>query len=239
MRDYNSQADACLTQIKRGLASSAPLSLTIAGAASLGGALTLTAARGAYRSGTYRLLTAGGVTGTFSSFSTNLGSFARLYSLSYTGTTVDLDLVAGRNAANTTRALSANGANLRSLMNQRTAALSGMMDYDCSTFDKYGVCLSFQARYGAMESMNDGAGVLTAAYRLSPNLRLGGFIDQGVTRNAPTGLRMNAQPPSFGAFVGFNQREDGLGLQGRVSAALNRADVRVTRDASLDNTEAG
>ena len=48
-----------------------------------------------------------------------------------------------------------------------------------------------------------------------------------------------AQPPSFGAFVGFNQREDGQGLQGRVSAALNRADVRVTRDASLDNSEAG
>jgi hypothetical protein len=49
--------------------------------------------------------------------------------------------------------------------------------YDCATFNQYGVCLSFQARYGAMESLHDGAGVLTAAYRLSPNLRLGGFIN--------------------------------------------------------------
>ena len=216
-----------------------PRSLTIAGAASLGGALTLTATPGAYRSGTYRLLTASGLSGTFSNFSTNLGSFARLYSLSYTGTTVDLTLVAGRDAANTTRALTANSANLRNLMNQRTAALAGMMDYDCATFNQYGVCLSFQARYGAMESMNDGAGVFTAAYRLSPNLRLGGFIDQDLTRNAPAGLRLNAPPPSFGGFIGFNQREDGLGLQGRISAALNRADVTVTRDASFDNTEAG
>jgi len=221
------------------MAASGPRSLTIGGAASIGGALTLTAAPGAYRSGTYHLLTAGSLSGTFSSFSSNLSSFARLYSLSYTGTTVDLVLVAGRDAANTTRALRANSANLRNLMIQRTAALAGMMDYDCPTFDSYGVCLSFQARYSGMETLNDGAGVLTAAYRLSPNLRLGGFIDQGVTRNAPTGLRMNAQPPSFGVFAGFNQREDGLGLQGRVSAAMNRGDLRVTRDASLDNTEAG
>ena len=221
------------------MTASGPRSFTIGGAASLDGALTLTAAPGAYRSGTYRLLTAGSLAGTFSSFSTNMASFARLYSLSYTSTTVDLVLVAGRDAANTTRAMAANSANLRNLMNQRTAALSGMMDYDCATFDTYGVCLSFQARYGAMDTLNDGAGVLTAAVRLSPHLRLGGFIDQAATRNAPTGLRQNAQPPSFGAFVGFNQRADGLGLQGRISAAMNRGDLRVTRDASLAETEAG
>ena len=50
---------------------------------------------------------------------------------------------------------------------------------------------------------------------------------------------MLAQPPSFGAFIGFNQRADGLGLQGRVSGGMNRGDLRVTRDASFENTEAG
>ena len=135
--------------------------------------------------------------------------------------------------------MATNSANLRNLMNQRTAALAGMMDYDCPSFDSYGVCLSFQARYGATETLNEGAGVLAAAIRLSPHLRLGGFIDQSLTRNAPAGLRMNAQPPSFGAFIGFNQREDGLGLQGRISGALNRGDLRVTRAANLENTEAG
>ena len=216
-----------------------PRSLTIAGAAAIDGALTLTAAPGAYRSGTYHLLTAGSLSGTFSSVSTNMASFARLYSLSYTSTTVDLTLVNGPDSANTTRALTANGANLRNLMVQRTAALAGMMDYDCPSFDQYGVCLGFQARYSGMETLHDGAGVLTAAARLSPHLRLGGFIDQGATRNMPTGLRQNAQPPSFGAFLGFNQRTDGLGLQGRISAAMNRGDLRVTRDVSLENVEAG
>ena len=90
----------------------------------------------------------------------------------YTSTTVDLTLVNGLDSANTARALTANGANLRNLLVQRTAALAGMMDYDCATFDSYGVCLSFQARYSGMETLNEGAGVLTAAYRLSPNLRL-------------------------------------------------------------------
>ena len=161
------------------------------------------------------------------------------YSLSYTDSTVDLQLVNGPDPANTTRALSANRANLQNVMAQRTAALAGMMDYDCPAFDRYGVCLSFQARYGAMESMNDGAGVLTAAYRLSPHMRLGGFIDQGVTRKAPADLRLNPQQPSFGLFLGFNQRTDGLGLQGRISAALNQIDVGVTRDAGLASTEPG
>ena len=216
-----------------------PRSLTIAGAAAIDGALTLTAAPGAYRSGTYHLLTAGSLSGTFSSVSTNMASFARLYSLSYTSTTVDLTLVNGPDSANTTRALTANGANLRNLMVQRTAALAGMMDYDCPSFDQYRVCLGFQARYSGMETLHDGAGVLTAAARLSPHLRLGGFIDQGATRNMPTGLRQNAQPPSFGAFLGFNQRTDSRGLQGRISAAMNRGDLRVTRDVSLENVEAG
>ena len=216
-----------------------PGGLTIAGAATLGGALTITASPGYYRNGTYHLLSAASLTGTFSTVSTNLASFARLYSLSYTDSTVDLQLVNGPDPANTTRALSANRANLQNVMAQRTAALAGMMDYDCPAFDSYGICLSFQARYGAMESMNDGAGVLTAAYRLSPHVRLGGFIDQGLTRKAPADLRLNPQQPSFGLFLGFNQRTDGLGLQGRISAALNQVDVGVTRDASLASTEPG
>ena len=170
---------------------------------------------------------------------TGSGAAYGVYSLSYTDSTVDLQLVNGPDPANTTRALSANRANLQNVMAQRTAALAGMMDYDCPAFDSYGICLSFQARYGAMESMNDGAGVLTAAYRLSPHVRLGGFIDQGLTRKAPADLRLNPQQPSFGLFLGFNQRTDGLGLQGRISAALNQADVGVTRDASLASTEPG
>jgi len=210
------------------MAASGPQSLTIAGAASLDGVLSLTAAPGTYKSGVYRLLSAGSVSGTFSSFSTNLASFARLYSLSYSGGAVDLTLVLGPDAANTRRALNANSASLGTAMAQRVTTLAGMMDYDCPAFDQYGFCLSFQARYSAMDARNDGAGVLTTAWRLSPQVRLGGFIDQAAARDAGAGLKMNAPRPSFGAFLAFGQRPDGRGLQAKLSGAMNTGDVTVT-----------
>ena len=221
------------------MGASGPQGLAIAGAASLDGVLSLTAAPGPYKSGVYRLLSAGSVSGTFSSFSTNLASFARLYSLSYSGGAVDLTLVLGPDAANTRRALSANSASLGAAMSQRVTALANMMDYDCPAFDQYGVCLSFRARYSAMDARNDGAGVLTTALRLSPQVRLGGFIDQAAARNSSAGLRMDPQRPSFGAFLAFGQRPDGRGLQAKVSGALNAGDVTVTRSSSLADTEAG
>ena len=221
------------------MAASGPQGLTIAGAASLDGVLSLTAAPGTYKSGVYRLLSAGSVAGAFSSFSSNLASFARLYSLSYSGGAVDLTLVLGPDAANTRRALSANSASLGAAMAQRVTTLANMMDYDCPAFDHYGVCLSFQARYSAMDSRNDGAGVLTTAWRLSPQVRLGGFIDQAPARNSVAGLKMDAQRPSFGAFLAFGQKPDGRGLQAKLSGAMNAGDVTVTRSSSLADTEAG
>ena len=152
---------------------------------------------------------------------------------------MDLTLVAGPDAANTRRALSASNAKLGAAMAQRVTALANTLDYDCAAFDQRGVCLSFQARYSAMEAMNDGAGVLTTAWRLSPQVRLGGFIDQGTARNSLAGVKMDAQRPTFGAFLAYGQKPDGLGLQAKLSGALNAGEATLTRDNSLADTEAG
>ena len=213
--------------------------LTITGAAALGGTLILTATPGTYGLGRHLILSAGSLSGTFSSLSSNLGAFVRFYSLDYSNTGVNLLIVAGPDVANTTSALAANGVKLRNAMVQRSAALTGMMDYDCPAFDQYGVCLSFQERQSGVGTLSDGSGLLTAAWRLSPTVRLGGFIDQGVANKTPTGLTISAQRPVFGAFVGFAQQADGTGLQGRVSAALNADEAIMTRDKSLADTEAG
>ena len=221
------------------MSAAGPQSLTIAGSAALAGVLNITAAPGAYKSGVYRVLTAGGVTGAFSGLSTNLGAFARLYSLSYQGGAVDLTVVVGPDAANTKRALAANSSALGAALSQRTAMLAGALDYDCPAFNDYGACIAFQARYGAMEAWSDGAGVLTAAARLSPQLRLGGFIDQAAMRNGPAGVKVEPQRPAFGAFLGFSQTPDGLGLQAKLSGAYKADAVTATRDKTLPDTEAG
>ena len=143
---------------------------------------------------------------------------------------------AGPSAANTLLALRANEATVRNALSLRTAIIAGTLDYDCASFDASGGCLSFQARFTGMNTMNDGAGVLTAAYRLSPSLHLGGFIDYSVSQSEPTGLKFGDQRPTIGAFLSYG---DQLGLQGKLSTAMKTDHVTITRSSALANTEAG
>ena len=135
--------------------------------------------------------------------------------------------------------LNANAINLRQALNARTAAMAGAMDDDCATFDAEGYCLSFQARYSAMDSMSEGAGVLIGARRLSPQLRLGAFIDYSLVRRDPQGLKFGDPQPLIGAFLGYDQEGEGRGLQGKLTAAMNRGAVSVSRAGGLADTEPG
>jgi hypothetical protein len=143
---------------------------------------------------------------------------------------------AGPSAANTLAALAANAATLRNVLSLRTTIIAGALDYDCPGFDANGSCLSFQARYSGMDTMNEGAGVMTAAFRLSPSLHLGGLIDYGATRQDPLGLKSSDQRPTIGAFLAYG---DPLGLQGKLSTAMKSDHVTVKRSNVLANTEAG
>ena len=178
----------------------------------------------------------GGLSGTFNGTTWTLAlhdGSTDIWDLLVTGKSVSLPTPS---ADNTRTALAANATALRNTLNARTTIIAGTMDYDCATFDAYGLCLSFQARYTAMDSVKDGAGVLIAAYRLAPNLRLGGFIDYSVSRQDPAGLKFGDAQPIFGAFLGYGEP---LGLQAKISAAVNTGHVTVTRSNSLPDTEPG
>ena len=145
----------------------------------------------------------------------------------------------GPDAANTLAALTANGYQVRDALTQRAAAITNAMDYDCRDFSAQNMCMSFQARYTGFDSMSDGAGVLTAAYRLDPNVRIGAFIDQRAVQGKKTGIDYSGDMPTVGAFLGYTQHPDGTGLQGKLALAGNTGKITATRDASLANTEAG
>ena len=145
----------------------------------------------------------------------------------------------GPDATNTTVALRSNSGMLRGVMDRRLSDLALMSSYDCQTFDKYGVCLSFQARYTNFDSFNEGSGILTAAYRLTDNVRLGTFIDYRASETEPTGIKFSNDLPTFGAFVGYSQHLNGTGLQGKALAAVQNGNATVTRDNSLTRTEPG
>ena len=147
---------------------------------------------------------------------------------------------AGPNAANTTLGMIANQNALRSLLSQRSSALMNMMDYDASTFDEKGYSISFQARYAAMDSQNEGAGVLTVAYRASEKVRIGSFIDYRASEKDSTGLKHDDTMPTVGVFAAYSERGDATGFQAKASAAYNSGKITVSRvGAQADNTEAG
>jgi hypothetical protein len=143
---------------------------------------------------------------------------------------------------NTLFALIANSSAVRSVLNQRAAATTYALDYDCSVFDEYGVCVSVGARNsqigGDYADSGETAGLLTAAYRVTQELRLGGFIDQNLVSQSPVGVDQKNTQPMLGAFAVFQENQDFSGLTVRAALAYQEGDLRITRP-ELENTEAG
>ena len=146
----------------------------------------------------------------------------------------------GPNAANTTFAMIGNQNVVRSVLSQRSSVIMSMMDYDCETFDAKGYCVSFRARYSAMDSQNEGAGVFSAAYRASDKIRIGTFLDYRASEKDGMGLKQGDTMPTIGAFAAYTYTGHAIGFQAKASAAYNTGKITVTRVGSeADNTEAG
>jgi probable HAF family extracellular repeat protein len=142
--------------------------------------------------------------------------------------------------ANTNTELLRSAGLVRNTMVQRSAALALMMDYDCNVFGKHNVCISFIGRYSNLSSANnEGAGGMVLSYRLGQSWRIGAFLDYRLTEAKTSGINYKDDKPTYGAFLAFDQKGDRTGLQAKITGAVNRGGVTVTRMGALSNTEAG
>ena len=148
----------------------------------------------------------------------------------------------GPDAVNTQLALLANSTAVRSLLSQRAAVTTYALDYDCPVFDKHGFCVSVGFRNAHMGSnyadSGETSGQLTAAYRVTPQFRIGGFIDQGLFSQSAVGVDPKDAPPMLGAFAVYQTSQDFSGLTLRASLAYQQGDLDITRP-ELTSTEAG
>jgi len=114
------------------------------------------------------------------------------------------------------------------------------MNYDCDLFDAKGVCVSVggQQTFVDNPSSNRTSTVVVAGYKLSPNMRIGGFLNQNIDNKPVSGVNISNANPLMGAFAVWNQKEDRLGYQVKVSSAYQDKDVTTTRDV-VDSSEAG
>jgi hypothetical protein len=148
----------------------------------------------------------------------------------------------GPDAVNTRFALLANSGAVGSVLTQRAAATTFALDYDCSVFDQHGFCVTVGARNTQMGSnygdTGETAGLLAAAYRVTPEFRIGGFIDQNLVTQSPVGVDPKNTQPMLGAFAVYQENPNFSGLTVRGAVAYQQGDLRITRP-ELDNTEAG
>jgi hypothetical protein len=112
--------------------------------------------------------------------------------------------------------------------------------YDCNLFDVKGMCISAGGRYSTVDnpSSNSSAAVVTLGYKVSSNIRIGGFLDQSINTHSPTGIDISNKNPMMGAFAYWNQNADGLGYQVKLANAFQDKDLTTTRDV-IGTSEAG
>lgn len=156
-------------------------------------------------------------------------------------TTWDLSFT-GTSLTQTQSSLATQARRLRSAFNSTTASsnFANANTYDCNLFDQNNMCISAGGRYTNIDnpSANTSAAVVVLGYKVSPNIRIGGFLDQSINNNTPTGIHLSNSNPMMGAFAVWNQNADGLGYQVKLANAYQDKDLTTTRDA-VATSEAG
>jgi hypothetical protein len=152
------------------------------------------------------------------------------------------DYVSGPSSSDTQSSLTRLASRLRSIYNHQalTSNFPNSNTYDCNLFDVKGMCISAGGRYSTVDnpSSNSSAAVVTLGYKVSPNIRIGGFLDQSVTNNNPTGINISNKNPMMGVFAYWNQQPDGLGYQVKIANAYQDKDLSTTRDV-IGTSQAG
>lgn len=172
-------------------------------------------------------------TGTYDGMGWTLVANGNNYDLRFTGI----------NTAGTQASVHNTAQKLRSIFN--TAAIStnfaNMNTYDCNLFDTKGMCISAGGRYTTLDnpSANSSSAVVVVGYKATPNIRIGGFLDQNFNTSTPPGIHIANKNPMMGAFAVWNQKEDGLGLQVKVANAYQDKDMTTRRDGVTFTAESG
>ena len=151
-------------------------------------------------------------------------------------------VASGPNAPDTQESLHNSAQRLRSTFNASAVStnFANMNAYDCNLFDTKGMCISAGGRYATVDNPNSNStsAVVVVGYKATPNIRIGGFLDQNVSNNTPTGIKVSNKNPLMGIFAVWNQNADGLGVQVKVANAYQDKDVNTTRDV-IGTSEAG
>ncbi len=146
----------------------------------------------------------------------------------------------GPSAMDTLDSMQRNALSTRGFFSLQASYVNPGLSYDCSIFNNNGFCVSLTARNTNVSGsdVDSTSGVFTAAYRVNPNIRVGGFIEQMTSSIKDGGVRLDNNSPDYGVFWVWQQNEDGVGLKARAAYRYGKKDMDITRQA-LGSAEAG
>lgn len=146
----------------------------------------------------------------------------------------------GPSAADTLASMQRNASAMRGIFSLQASYVNPGLSYDCSIFNDKGLCFSMTARNTSVSGsgIDSTSGVVTAAYRINPNVRIGGFVEQMTSGIKEGGVRLDNNSPDYGVFGVWQQSESGEGLKLRAAYRYGNKDLDVTRQA-IGTAEAG
>jgi hypothetical protein len=149
-------------------------------------------------------------------------------------------VVTGASTFDTLTSMVPNANALRGVFNLQSAIINTGLSYDCTTFDKHGICLSTGGRVTDTQnsSANAHGALLIASYRANEQWRLGGYLDQAPSSTNARGVTLNNNNPMGGVFAVWSQYADSSGYQLRLAAGYNEKNVTISRSV-LGTAEAG
>ena len=141
----------------------------------------------------------------------------------------------------TQASVAALGNSLQGLFAMQSAGLINGMTYDCSLFGSNNICVSAGGRFTGVSAFPNSttSALIIGAYRFSPNLRFGGYLDQNLSQSTPGGIaQLNNGSPMVGVFGVWSQNEDGTGFETKIAAGYANKQTTLTRPV-IGVSEAG
>ncbi len=142
-------------------------------------------------------------------------------------------------AEDTTAALRALAASLKTPFVLGKASAVNSLSYACDRFGASDLCFTAIGRRlsGNGTDGSENAAAVMMAYRLSSHWRLGAFVDQ-TSSSTSAGLRVASDMPLVGVSMIWNARTDGEGMEVRTGIAFRQQSLGITRSV-VGSSEAG